>query len=177
MTNLQQKNDYSEFEYQWVILILCNNLLPRQDMLNILKHFNMRFFGDDWENKTSLEEIGNVIVSDTDRDDLFPYLPEYLQTHYPALFSYEEVNKIYNALLNINNEIDITKIWLAIAENSPYKDYVKDLLKNLENSYQQGKINDFMSFEEKTHPGSTFWSMTIEIILSLYKLAMKSYTK
>jgi hypothetical protein len=34
-----------------------------------------------------------------------------------------------------------------------------------------------MSFEEKTHPGSTFWSMTIEIILSLYKLAMKSYTK
>jgi len=79
-----------------------------------------------------------------------------LQTHYPALFSYEEVNKIYNALLNINNEIDITKIWLAIAENSPYKDYVKDLLKNLENSYQQGKINDFMSFEEKTHPGSTF---------------------
>lgn len=44
MENITQKNK-EEFQYQWLILMLCRELLPRKDMLAILKHYSMSFFG------------------------------------------------------------------------------------------------------------------------------------
>jgi len=51
---IKDTNDFSEynhFESIWVDTILCHEILPRNNMIEILKNFNMKFFGDDWENK------------------------------------------------------------------------------------------------------------------------------
>jgi hypothetical protein len=57
-----------------------------------------------------LDEIGRVILSDVMGGDLFPYLPNYLKENYPKIFTFEEAEKIYNTLMNINSKVDITKL-------------------------------------------------------------------
>ncbi len=164
LANGSPDNDYHGLEFQWAWIILCKGVLPRKDMIVILKHFNMRFFGDNWEENISLEDVGNVILSDVMGNDLFPYLPNYIKENYPKLFTFEEAEKMYNTLMNIDSEIDITKLWMSIEKDSLYLEIAKDKLKILE----EDKNN-------KIEKSDYFKNIIEEIIVSLYKLAMKSY--
>jgi hypothetical protein len=70
----------------------------------------MRFLEDNWEESVSLKDIGSVIDGDIKRDELLPYLKNYIKENHPKLFTFEEAEKIYNTLMNIDSEIDITKL-------------------------------------------------------------------
>lgn len=166
-------NDYHGLEYKWAHIILCRGILPRKDMLVILKHFNMRFFGDNWEENISLDEIGRVILSDVMGGDLFPYLPNYLKENYPKIFTFEEAEKIYNTLMNINSKVDITKLWMSIERDSLYLEIAKDTLESLKKI--DGNNKEISVNENKVGKDDYFRNIVEEILVSLYKLSMKSY--
>ncbi len=170
---IKDTNDFSEynhFESIWVDTILCHEILPRNNMIEILKNFNMKFFGDDWENKTSLEEIGRAIYGDVKKDKLLPYLQQYIKTNFSFLFSYDEAKKIYEALLNLDSEEEIMKIWLSMPDSNPYKEIIEEKLKEILTSQQGNEANKIITFEDKISRNSIFANMLEEIILSWYKL-------
>jgi len=144
-------------------------------MLIILKHFNMSFLGDNWEENISLQEMGIDILSDTKRKDIFPFLPNYLKENYPKLFTFEEAEKIYKMLMNIENEFIIAKLCEAIPCNSLYAPIAKKRLDYYEEQIEKGKFEEKLSFETKSYYASGFNKMALELLESLYKLAMKSY--
>ena len=166
--------DYSKFEKTWVFVVLCKEILPRKDMLYILKHFNMRFFGDDWENKISLEEIGNVMFGDIEKNELITYINQYLKNQYPKLFSFEETEKIYNTLLQINDIVEIMKMWLSFG-NSKDKPDLRNYVEEGLNRFEKLTLKErFVNEEEKNANSGYFIICLEEILVSLYKLAMKN---
>lgn len=170
-------DDYSGFEKIWMFIILCKGILPRKDMLVILKHFNMKFFGDDWENNISLEEIGRALMGDIRKNELLVYLSEYLEDKYPKIFSFKEAEKIYNALFNIDDITEIMKLWLNFnnsQEKLNFRNYIKEKLNTFDKLTAKDK---FVNKKDKIISDGYFSMCLEEILVSLYKLAMKSYLK
>ena len=91
------------------------------------------------------------------------------------MFSYEEAKKIHDALFNIDDEVEIMKVWLSMSWGTRFAFVIEEQLNNYEKLKKEGKLNKSISLEEKMHSGSIYWDMSKEIVLSLYKLAMKSY--
>jgi len=52
--------------------------------------------------------MGLTIGGDIKRNDLLPYIQNYIKEKYPKIFSFEEAEKLYNILMNIDSAIDIT---------------------------------------------------------------------
>jgi hypothetical protein len=122
-----------------------------------------------------LKEIGSAIDGDIKREELLPYMKDYIKEKYSIVFTFEEAEKIYNTLMNVENEISITKLWLSIENESPYLVIAKDKLKNLEELCDKGDLKEIFTMDEKIDRNSYFKSIVEEIIVSLYKLAMKKY--
>lgn len=176
MENITQKNK-EEFQYQWLILMLCRELLPRKDMLAILKHYSMSFFGVNWENTTKLEEMGWVILHDVKENELFVFLSKYLEENYPKLFSFEEACKIFNAMFYLKNEIELMEVWLSMVDDSPYVLIMKKQLDCFKEKRKKGEFDENPTMAEKRNPTGLFKEIVMNIVLALYALAIKSYTQ
>lgn len=121
--------------------------------------------------------MGQVLYGDIEKEKLIIYLNKYIQDCYPKLFSLEEAKKIYNALLNIDTEIDIIKIWLSMTEKNSYSETIENKLCGLEQLKNDKKLNEILSVDDKIIKNNVFSNMIEEIMLCFYKLAMKSYVK
>gem|GEM_PF-6485975 len=97
---------------------------------------------------------------------MLPYLQQYIKTNFSFLFSYDEAKKIYEALLNLDSEEEIMKIWLSMPDSNPYKEIIEEKLKEILTSQQGNEANKIITFEDKISRNSIFANMLEEIILS-----------
>ena len=71
--------------------------------------------------------MGTVLHGDVKKDVLLPFLQNYIHQNYPKIFGFEEASKIYNALIKIDSQLNIIKLWFAF-ECDKYDKNLKSFL-------------------------------------------------
>jgi len=114
------------------------------------------------------------MFGDIEKNELITYINQYLKNQYPKLFSFEETEKIYNTLLQINDIVEIMKMWLSFG-NSKDKPDLRNYVEEGLNRFEKLTLKErFVNEEEKNANSGYFIICLEEILVSLYKLAMKN---
>ena len=123
--------DYSEFEFSWMELVLTKNILKREDLLFLLNKFGIKFLEKNWEESVSMEEMGNALINDVPKRELWPEVTDVLSKKYADRLSFNEVHEIWGKLgsYNVSALLDIYK---KISTNKNIADFVSNE-KNFEN--------------------------------------------
>lgn len=54
--------------------------------------------------------MGTVLHGDVKKDILLPFLQNYINQNYPKIFTFEEANKIYNALAQLKKRDQVVNL-------------------------------------------------------------------
>ncbi|TSD02734.1 MAG: hypothetical protein Athens071416_547 [Parcubacteria group bacterium Athens0714_16] len=119
-----------DFNKLWLEIILSRGVLERKDVLYLLEKFEIKFTDKDWQNKTSIKEMGLVLTfeySDTKNQKLLlEETKKIIEEKYSNLVNYNEGKKIFLLLIKLDENI-LTKLCIVFGKN---KNYVEMLKKN-----------------------------------------------
>lgn len=166
--------EYSIFEYLWVDIFLNKGLLCREDLVKILKHFEINFVKKNWEETIALEEMGTALHGDVKKDTLLPFLQNYINQNYPKIFTFEEANKIYNALAQLKKRDQVINLWLSFGcgdSDASLKSFLEKKLVELTKGLES-KDNALGSFDIDKDDYCQ-WCI-IDILAQMYRLSLKA---
>jgi len=83
-------SEYSRFEFKWTEILLTKEVIRKQDILKLLKHFEIDFGGDNCQETVSSQEIGNVLLNDIPKKELFPAVKTLFERKYALKLSFAE---------------------------------------------------------------------------------------
>jgi hypothetical protein len=117
--------DYSDFEFEWLEIILTKNIIKKEDILSLLKKFKIKFLEENWEDCVSTEEMGNVLINDVPKKELWLGVTDILSKKYADKLNFDEAYKIWGKLSNYSRD-DLSKIYKEISKNKDSSDFVND---------------------------------------------------
>lgn len=126
--------DYSDFEFRWLEGVLTRGALTREDLLDLLRRFDIEFDVNGWEDMTDPSEMGNVLLNDVPKESLLSAVSEILRKRYPFAMTLEEAETFYRFLMTLDRQI-LKKVTIALSTNEPLSTMIQDPAK-------QGRLAD-----------------------------------
>src|SRR5574343_383891 len=149
--------DYSDFEFRWMEIILTKDILKREDLLFLLKRFKIKFLEKNWENSIGTEEMGNVLINDVPKKELWLEVSGTLSKRYADKLNFNEAYKIWEKLGGYSRN-DLLNTYKRISTDKNINNFVND--------------KNFLENEEST---SDF--LKLFIIEEIYKISKKEVIK
>lgn len=156
--------DYSDFEFRWIEIILTKNILKREDFLFLLKKFEIKFFEKNWENSISTEEMGNVLINDVPKKELWLEVSDILNKRYADKLNFDEAYKIWGELGNYNRN-RLLNIYKEISTNKDVNDFLNDK-KFFENKESMNNFIKLFIIEE-------FYKIPKKEVIKFLKISQK----
>jgi hypothetical protein len=128
--------DYSDFEFKWLEIVLTKNIIKKEDILSLLKKFKIKFLEKNWEDCVRAEEMGNVLINDVPKKELWLEVTDILSKKYADKLNFDEAYKIWGELSNYSRD-DLSKIYKEISTNKDSSDFVND--KNFSENEESAK--------------------------------------
>jgi hypothetical protein len=150
--------EYSSFEFHWLEILLTQSrvggrsIMSRQDILALLRKYNIRFSGENWEETVPQSEMGNVLINDIPKEKLLPSVQECLTSRYPEKLSFYEAHQIYSNLSS-RSILELAQLYLKISQNEGLREMVEDSVLNKSRRVTELQKEDIIFFilEELYH--------------------------
>lgn len=117
--------DYSDFEFKWIEIILTKDVLKREDLLFLLNKFGIKFSKKNWEDSVDTEEMGNVLINDVPKGELWSEVVDILSKRYADKLSFDEAYEIWERLDSYRAG-DLLDIYKKISTNKNIDNFVSD---------------------------------------------------
>jgi hypothetical protein len=107
--------EYSQFEFQWLEIMLAENVLDRRDIETFAEKYGIKF-SKAVHTIITPSEIGNIIINDVKRNALLPAVKSLVKEKYPHLLTFEEADQIYQTISTLETA-SLVKIFIATSKN------------------------------------------------------------
>ncbi|HCI05424.1 MAG: hypothetical protein UX26_C0018G0011 [Parcubacteria group bacterium GW2011_GWC1_45_9] len=121
------QKEIDDFEFNWLDAVLKFGI-SRDDMLGLLDKFEIRFFGENWRNEVSQEDMANVLTGDdfsTEEEQIWA-VRDILNIKHPDKLSFEEAKNLYQRIWYG----DFEKMYDIIMSSPEFSEFIKDSIVN-----------------------------------------------
>lgn len=116
-----------DFESIWLETILTGSSIAKEDIVELLERFKIRFTDKDWQREISAEEMGNVLISDVETGVLVPAVADLLRRKYFDKLSFGEAELIFKKISKCELET-LSRLYLNISANQKLKRVVDEYI-------------------------------------------------